>query len=80
MTAFLAVIGNQQGLSVSEVKRQIAQDTRARNKWRRKRDRRASYKGRGRRADTQEKSLKRRMLEAKVAYDMAKVLGRMGML
>jgi hypothetical protein len=46
MTAFLAVTGAPLGLSVADVKREIAEDTRARNKWRRKRDRRASYKGR----------------------------------
>jgi hypothetical protein len=44
--AFLATTGASLGLSVSEVKREIAEDTRARNKWRRKRDRRPSYRGR----------------------------------
>jgi carbonic anhydrase len=74
-TAFLAEMAAQLGLSVSEVKEDISEDTRTRNKWRRKRDRRASYIGSDGLQDPHEKSLKRRMLEAKVTCDMAKVLG-----
>ena len=78
MTAFLAVTGAPLGLSVADVKREIAEDTRARNKWRRKRDRRASYKRRpSYQPQIPEKSLKRTMLEAKVMNDMAKLLGGM---
>src|SRR5229473_3083320 len=40
MTAFMAVTGAPLGLSLADVRREIAEDTRARNKWRRKRDRR----------------------------------------
>jgi hypothetical protein len=77
-TAFLAEIGSRQGMSVAEVKRAIAEDGRTRNKWRRKRDRRAGY--RGRLEEIPEISLKRRMLEAKAASDIVKSLGRVGML
>jgi hypothetical protein len=77
-TAFLADIGSRQGLSLAEVKHAIAEDGRARNKWRRKRDRRAGY--RGRLQEIPEKSLKRTMLEAKAASDIVKLLGRAGML
>ena len=78
--AFLAEFGAQQGLSVAELKREIAEDTRARRKWRRKRDRRASYKGRpGRQLEIPEKSLKRTMLEAKAVSEIAKSIGRLGM-
>jgi hypothetical protein len=74
MNTFLAERGAKLGLSAAEVKQEIAEDTRARNKWRRKRDRRASYKGRGGclRA-VQEKSLKLKMLEAKVMNDIIKL-------
>lgn len=72
--AFLIETAAQLGLSLSEVKDEIAEDTRARSRWRRKRDRRASYKGRGQRHDPQEQSLKRKMLEAKVTHDIAKAL------
>jgi len=68
------------GLSVAEAKKEIAEDTRSRNKWRRKRDRRPSYKGRpARHGARSEKSLKRKMLEAKAMSDIAKTLGRIGM-
>lgn len=71
---FLEGIGAQQGLSVAELRRVIAEDTRARNKWRRKRDRRSSYRGRvGCQSESPEKSLKRVMLEAKAASDLAKI-------
>ena len=77
-TAFLAEIGLRQGLSLAQVKSAIGEDGRARNKWRRKRDRRAGYKGRLQ--EMPEKSLKRTMQEAKAASDIAKSLGRVGML
>jgi hypothetical protein len=69
-------MGAQMGLSLAEVREEIAEDNRTNNKWRRKRDRRAGNKGRGGLQDPQEKSLKRRMLEAKVMNDLAKILGR----
>ena len=75
--AFLAVMGAQLGLSVAEVREDIAEDNRTHIKWRRKRDRRASYRGSGGLQDPQKKSLKRSMLEAKALSDMAKVLGSM---
>ena|SRR2546422_9535406 len=79
-TAFLAAMGAQEGLSVAEVKREIAEDTRLRNRWTRKRDRRPSDKGRpGSQQEIPEKSLKRAMLEAKAVGELAKGLGRLGM-
>jgi hypothetical protein len=77
-TASLIEIAAQLGLCLSDLKREIAEDTRARNKWRRKRDRRAGYKGR--QQEMPEKSLKRTMLEAKAMNDIAKSLRRVGML
>jgi hypothetical protein len=77
-TAFLAAIGAEQGMTVTEVKSAIADDTRARNKWRRKRDQREDYQERLSSPRVPEKSLKRAMLEAKTMSDMLKVLGPLG--
>jgi hypothetical protein len=74
----LIEIAAQLGLSLSEVKREIAGDARARSKWRRKRDRRASYKGRLQ--EVPEQNLKGTMLEMKTMSDIVKSLGRVGML
>jgi hypothetical protein len=76
VTAFMAASAGWFGLSVAEQKREIREDAKARNPWRRKRDRRSGYKGRGR--TLQGESLKFKMLEAKAAHDMAKALGGLG--
>jgi hypothetical protein len=75
--AFLASFAAQKGMSAVSVKRAVADDMRARNKWRRKRDRRAGYKARaGHLREIPETSLRRRMLEAKVANDLARSMER----
>ena len=80
MAAFLAESSRWFGLTVAELKKEIRDDTRARNRWRRRRDRRPSYRGRGRPLPGgREKSLKRTILEAKVASDMARTLSRAGL-
>jgi hypothetical protein len=67
------------GMSAAQAKREIREDTRSRNKWKRKRDRRFSYEGRRwRLEETQGKSLKRAALEVKVANDMSRVMDRFG--
>ncbi len=79
MTAFLASTAPDFGLTLAGLRNAIREDGRARRNWRRKRDRRFSYKGRRwRLAGSQGKSLKRTVLEAKVANDIGKVLGRIG--
>jgi hypothetical protein len=45
--AFLASLAAENGWSIVAVKRALSEDKRSRTKWRRKRDRRPSYKGRG---------------------------------
>ena len=71
--AFLGELAAQLGISPAQIKREMAQDTRQRKEWRRKRDRRTDYK---RRNFIQGKSVKRRIREAKAISDLAKVLGR----
>jgi hypothetical protein len=79
MTAFLASTAPKCGLTLSGLRQAIKEDGRARRNWRRKRDRRVGYKPRPWRLErTGGKSLKRLMLEAMVATDMAKVLARLG--
>jgi hypothetical protein len=81
MTAFLAATSAGFGMTVAETRKAIREDTRARNKWRRRRDRRTSYRGRGRSLPGgREKSLKRTILEAKVASDMARTLRKIGVI
>jgi hypothetical protein len=79
MSAFLGSMARQFGLTSPELREAIKEDTRTRRNWRRKRDRRVSYRGRSwRLARLQGKGLKRLVLEAKVANDVAKVLNRIG--